>query len=53
MWSNNKTNNNYVNKFFSISQMNDELKKFIEENYGDVDNWLTTQIEASINTLKK
>lgn len=39
-------------KDIAISQMNDELKKFIEENYGNVDNWLITQIETTIIIIK-
>lgn len=39
-------------KNIAISQMNDELKKFIKENYGNVDNWLITQIETTIIIIK-
>lgn len=34
-------------------QMTDEIKQFIEANYGNLDAWLNTQIEATISTLKK
>ena len=39
-------------KDIALSQMNSEIKKFIEDNYGDINNWLNIQIEASINCLK-
>ncbi len=39
-------------KDIAISQITDETKKYIEENYGDFDNWLTIQIEATIDLLK-
>lgn len=39
-------------KEIALKQMTDETKKFIEENYGDISNWLTIQIEATINLLK-
>ena len=39
-------------KDVAISQMTEEVKKFIRENYGDLDAWLNTQIEATIDTLK-
>ena len=39
-------------KDIALSQMNSEIKKFIEDNYGDINNWLSIQIEASINCLK-
>lgn len=29
-----------------------DVKDYIETHFGDVDGWVTTQIEASINTLK-
>lgn len=34
-------------------QMTDEIKQFIEANYGNLDAWLNTQIEATVSTLKK
>lgn len=39
-------------KDVAISQMTEEVKEFIRENYGDLDAWLNTQIEATIDTLK-
>lgn len=39
-------------KNVAISQMTEEVKKFIRDNYGDLDAWLNTQIEATIDTLK-
>ena len=34
------------------SELNDEIKSFISENYGDLSIWITNQIEASIYKLK-
>jgi len=34
------------------AQFNDELITYIKSNYGDLDEWITNQIEASINSLK-
>lgn len=39
-------------KDVAISQMTEEVKEFIRDNYGDLDSWLNTQIEATIDTLK-
>lgn len=39
-------------KTIAISQMTDEVKDYISTAYGDLDNWLSTNIEATINTLK-
>lgn len=39
-------------KDIALSQMSLDVKKFIEDNYGDINNWLNIQIEASINCLK-
>jgi hypothetical protein len=36
----------------ALSQMSEEIKSYITSNYGDLDTWLTTQIESSINLLK-
>lgn len=36
----------------ALSQMTDEIKDYITKNYGDLQTWLTTQIEATINILK-
>jgi type II secretory pathway pseudopilin PulG len=35
-----------------LSQLTDGLTKWIKNSYGDVDSWLTTQIEATIDRLK-
>ena len=35
------------------SQLSDELIKFIAENFGDVERWLTGKIESSLYDLKK
>ena len=40
-------------KDIALSQMTQELKDFITTNFGDLDNWLTIQIESSINLIKK
>lgn len=34
------------------SELTNDLKDFISENYGDLSNWITNQIEASIYKLK-
>lgn len=39
-------------KTIAISQMTDEVKDYISATYGDLDNWLTIQIESTINLLK-
>ena len=39
-------------KDIALSQMTEDVKEFIQTNYGELDLWLTTQIEANINTLK-
>ena len=36
----------------ALKQLSDESVQFISSNYGDIDNWLTTQIESAINQLK-
>lgn len=36
----------------ALSQMSDDIKDYITKNYGDLQTWLTTQIEATINILK-
>lgn len=33
-------------------QLSGELAEYIKANYGDLDSWITTQIEAAINSLK-
>lgn len=35
-----------------LTQLSDDIKGYINNNFGDVNSWITTQIEASINTLK-
>lgn len=39
-------------KDIALSQMTEDVKEFIQTNYGELDLWLTIQIEATINTLK-
>ena len=39
-------------KDIALSQLSEEVKEYISKNYGDINNWLTTQIEATINLLK-
>ena len=39
-------------KTIILNQMTQELKAFIITNYGDLDEWIKNQIEASINLLK-
>ena len=34
------------------SQLNEEIKEFINTHFGNLESWIDTQIEASINTLK-
>lgn len=36
----------------AISQMSDDVKKFITDTYGDLESWITTKIEATIGSLK-
>lgn len=36
----------------AFAQMTDDIKEYITKNYGDLEAWLTTQIEATINVLK-
>ena len=40
-------------KEMALNQMNIDVQNFIEDNYGDLDNWLTVQIEATINLIKR
>lgn len=35
-----------------LSQLSEDVRDYISKNFGDVDAWVTTQIEASIDTLK-
>ena len=39
-------------KDIALSQMSTDVKDFINANFGDVQLWITNQIEASINLLK-
>ena len=39
-------------KDIALSQLSEEVKDYITTNYGDINNWLTTQIEATINLIK-
>lgn len=39
-------------KEIALSQLGDDVKDFITTNYGNLDVWLTNQIESSINLLK-
>ena len=39
-------------KAIITSELTSELKEFISANYGDLTNWITNQIEASIYKLK-
>ena len=36
----------------ALKQLGDDAKDYISENYGDLQEWLKTEIEASINKLK-
>lgn len=36
----------------TLSQLNEDAKEYIKNNFGDINNWINTQIEASINILK-
>ncbi len=39
-------------KDIALSQLTEDTKAYIKENFGDLDNWLTNQIESTINLLK-
>ena len=39
-------------KNIALSQITEDTKSYIEENYGDFNNWLTIQIESTIDLLK-
>ena len=39
-------------KEMALGQMTEDVKTFINKSYGDLDSWLSTQIEATIDTLK-
>lgn len=36
----------------SLAQMTDETKEYITKNYGNLETWIITQIESTINILK-
>lgn len=36
----------------ALTQMSADVKEYITTNYGDLETWLTTQIETTINILK-
>lgn len=36
----------------ALAQMSDEIKDYITKNYGNLEKWITTQIESTINILK-
>lgn len=36
----------------ALKQMTDEIKEYITRNYGDLETWIITQIESTINILK-
>ena len=36
----------------ALAQMSDEIKDYITKNYGDLETWIVTQIESTINILK-
>ncbi|MDE7082510.1 MAG: hypothetical protein K2O89_02245 [Clostridia bacterium] len=39
-------------KDIALSQLGDDVKEYITANFGNLDEWLTNQIESSINLLK-
>ena len=39
-------------KNIALSQITEDTKSYIEDNYGDFNNWLTIQIESTIGSLK-
>ena len=39
-------------KNIALSQITEDTKSYIEDSYGDFNNWLTIQIEATIDLLK-
>lgn len=36
----------------ALAQMTDEIKEYITKNYGNLETWIVTQIESTINILK-
>lgn len=39
-------------KDIALSQLGDDVKEYISSTYGNLDRWLTNQIESTINLLK-
>ena len=39
-------------KELTLTQLSDDVKDYINKNFGDINTWLTTQIEATINLIK-
>lgn len=39
-------------KDIALAQFGDDVKEYITETYGNLDGWLTNQIESTINLLK-
>lgn len=39
-------------KEIALSQLGDDVKEYLTTNYGNLDGWLTNQIESTINLLK-
>lgn len=37
----------------ALGQMSDEIKEYITKNYGNLETWIITKIESTINILKK
>ncbi|MCH3976420.1 MAG: hypothetical protein LKE36_02265 [Bacilli bacterium] len=35
-----------------LKQLNEDVKNYVKDNYGDLSDWITNQIESSINLLK-
>ena len=36
----------------TFSHLSEDAKEYIKKNFGDINEWVNTQIEASINLLK-
>ena len=39
-------------KNIALTQLSEDVKEYIQNNFGDINTWLTTQIEATINLIK-
>ena len=39
-------------KELTLAQLSDDVKDYINKNFGDINTWITTQIEATINLIK-